>query len=108
MMISSFRKDCDMKKTSRTIKNIFFAVGLVLLLSVAASANSADQSIWFQHHSMSQAYDMGGGPTCSFSADAGESIWFQNQFRARPAYSESATLCSVTNLPGDSIWYLTN
>lgn len=97
-----------MKTTSRTIMNIFFAVSLVLLVSVAASANSADQSIWFQHHSISQAYDMGGGPTCSFSADAGESIWFQNQFHSRPSNAEPVTLCSVTNLPGNSIWFRTN
>ncbi len=107
-MTSFFRKDCDMKRTSRTIINIVFAVSLVLLLSVAASANSADQSIWFQYHSKSQAYDMGSGPTCSFSANAGESIWFQNQFHARPVYSEPVTLCSVTDLPGDSIWFRTN
>ncbi|MEJ2661530.1 MAG: hypothetical protein P8Z73_12515 [Desulfobacteraceae bacterium] len=92
-------------KTPRTIKSIIFAVGLALLLSVAASANSADQSIWFQNHSMSQAYDLGSGPTCSFSANAGESIWFQNQVYTQPRHTESMTLCSVTNLPGDSIWF---
>jgi hypothetical protein len=95
-------------KTPRTIKSIIFAVGLVLLLSVAASANSADQSIWFQNHSMSQAYDYGSGPTCSFSANAGESIWFHNQIHTRTQHAEPATLCSVTNLPGDSMWFRTN
>ena len=92
-------------KTSGTIKSIIFAVGLVLLLSVAASANSADQSIWFQNHSMSQAYDLGSGPTCSFSANAGENVWFQNQVYTQPRHTEPMTLCSVTNLPGDSIWF---
>ena len=95
-------------KTSKTIKNIIFAVSLVLLLCIGASANSADQSIWFQNSSMSQAYDMAGGPTCSFSADAGESIWFQNQVHLRAPHAEAMTLCSVTNLPGDSIWFRTN
>jgi hypothetical protein len=97
-----------MKKTSRTMKNIIFAIGFVMLLTVAASANSADQSVWFQNHSMSPAYDLGGGPTCSFSADAGESIWFQNQFHSQPMQAEPTTLCRVTNLPGDSIWFRTN
>jgi hypothetical protein len=97
-----------MKKTSKAIRNIFFAAGLVLLLTVAASANSADQSIWFQHNYASQSYDMGGGPTCSFTADAGQSIWFQNQSYARSHHTEPTTLCSVTSLPGDSIWFRTN
>lgn len=97
-----------MKKTSRIMTNMIFAVGLVLLLTVAASANSADQSIWFHNHSMSQAYDLGGGPTCSFSANAGESIWFQNQIYTQPEHSKSMTLCSVTTLPGDSIWFRSN
>lgn len=97
-----------MKKTSKTIKNIVFAVGLVLLLSVAASANSADQSIWFQSHSMSPAYDLGSGPTCSFSADAGESIWFQYQNHTQARHDEPMTLCSVTSVPADSIWFFTN
>ena len=92
-------------KRSRTFINIFFAVGIVLLLTVAASANTADQSIWFQNHSISQAYDLGSGPTCSFSADAGNSIWFQNQVYTQPQYTEPMTLCSVTSLPGDSIWF---
>jgi hypothetical protein len=92
-------------KTPGTIKSIIFAVGLVLLLSAAVSANSADQSIWFQNHSMSQAYDLGSGPTCSFSANAGESIWFHNQVYTQPRHTEPMTLCSVTNLPGDSIWF---
>ena len=92
-------------KTHGTIKSIIFAVGLVLLLSVAVSANSADQSIWFQNHSMSQSYDLGSGPTCSFSADAGQSIWFQNQVHTQPQHTEPMTLCSVTNLPADSIWF---
>ena len=94
-------------KTPRTIKSIIFAVGLALLLSVAASANSADQSIWFQNHAVSQSYDLGSGPTCSFSANAGESIWFQYQDHTQ-RYSEPMTLCSVTSLPGDSIWFHTN
>ena len=97
-----------MKRTSRTIRNIILVLGLVLLTGVAASANSADQSIWFRYHSMSPTYDVGSGPTCSFSADAGQSIWFQHQFHAQQAKHEFATLCSVTNLPGDSIWFRTN
>lgn len=97
-----------MKKTARTLKNVIFAVSLVLLLAAAASANSADQSIWFQSHSISQTYDMGGGPTCSFSAEAGESIWFQNQYDSQSSQTEHMSLCSVTNLPGDSIWFRTN
>lgn len=97
-----------MKKSARTLKNVIFAVSLVLLLAVAASANSADQSIWFQSHSMSPTYDMAGGPTCSFSADAGESIWFQNQYHSQSSQAEHLSLCSVTNLPGDSIWFRAN
>jgi hypothetical protein len=97
-----------MKKTSRTIKNIVFAVGLVLLLTVAASANSADQSIWFQSQGASPAYDLGSGPTCSFSADAGESIWFQYQNHTQARHDEPMALCSVTSLPGDSIYFRAN
>lgn len=97
-----------MKRTSRTIKNIVFVMGLVLLLSVAASANSADQSIWFQNQSMSQAYNPGSGPTCSFSADAGQSVWFQNQIHTRPQHAETMALCSMTSLPADSIWFRTH
>jgi hypothetical protein len=96
-----------MKKTARTMKKVIFAVGLVFLLTVAASANSADESIYFQNQSTIQAYDFG-GPTCSFSADAGESIWFQNQYHSESMQPEQTTLCSVTNLPGDSVWYRTN
>ena len=97
-----------MKKTTRTMKNIIFAVGLVFLLTAAVSANSADQSIYFRNHSAVQAYDFGGGPTCSFSADAGESIWFQDQYHSKSMQSEPTTLCSVTDLPGDSVWFRTN
>jgi hypothetical protein len=95
-----------MKNTSKIFKNFAIVVGLVMLLAVAASANTADQSIWFQHQAFSQASDMGGGPTCSFSANAGENIWFQNQnHQQQPSQTEPITLCSVTNLPGDSVWY---
>jgi hypothetical protein len=97
-----------MKRTVVTMKSVIFAVGLVFLLTFAASANTADQSIWFQNHGSIQAYDLAGGPTCSFSADAGESIYFQNQYHSQSVQSGPTTLCSVTNLPGDSVWFRTN
>lgn len=97
-----------MKKSAKLTKNIMIAMGLVLLLTVSASANSADQSIWFQNHSMSPTYDLGSGPTCGFSADAGQSIWFQNRIDPRPQHSEDMTLCSVDSFPGGSIWFHSN
>jgi hypothetical protein len=96
-----------MKTTSKILKNTVIITGFVLLLAVAASANSADQSIWFQHPTMSQASDLGSGPTCSFSASAGENIYLRNQVQTTQhmAQDEPLTLCSVTVLPGDSIWF---
>jgi hypothetical protein len=96
-----------MKNSSKIFKNMIIALGFVLLLAASASANSADQSIWFQHATMSQASDFGAGPTCSVTANAGENIYLQGRFQAsqNAQHNEPLALCSVTILPGDSIWF---
>ena len=96
-----------MKNTSKIMKNTFIAVGLVLFLAATASANRADQSIYFQHPTMSQASNLGGGPTCSVTASAGENVYLQNQIQPSQHMqnNEPLTLCSVNILPGDSIWF---
>jgi hypothetical protein len=96
-----------MKNSSKIFKNMIIALGFVLLLAASASANSADQSIWFQHETMSQASDFGAGPTCSVTANAGENIYLQGRFQPSQyaQHSEPMALCSVTILPGDSIWF---
>jgi hypothetical protein len=96
-----------MKNTSKILKSTVIVVGLVLMLAVAASANRADQSIYTPYVNNSQASDLGGGPTCSVTANGGENIFLQNQIQApqHMAQNEPLTLCSVTILPSDSIWF---